>query len=290
MRSGRSSTSSVVRPFVVDRAETLPSYHRPPERDPSQLALLAHANDARVTMKSGIVEGSDGVQRERLQWSLDTGARSYALDLFPAAFGGSVSLQIDGRVVRRMPKPKPQRPWQETALEIDGQPVVVALIWHHPVMRTDVFLGARSLLDGRTIDDVRKAAPSPMSNYATWVGGLFWNKVAPRRPFLPRMLGLVALAAIVVPVALFALLPRPIGLAVGLAWAVVAFVAYLIVLLIWVRSWGVVAERAHLHLLTRPELGDAGRLVRFFAAFVGYGLAALAALGVVVAILAFVGG
>jgi hypothetical protein len=61
-------------------------------------------------------------------------------------------------------------------------------------------------------------------------------------------------------------------------------------LLIWLRSWSVVIERAHAHLMTRPDLGDVGRLVRFFAAVVGYGVGSLVVLWATIALLAAVDG
>jgi hypothetical protein len=214
-------------------------------------------------------EQSGDVVRERLQWSLSVGGRSHTLNILPAPFGGSVSIELDGRTVMRLSKPKPQRPWQEAALEINGEPVTVALIWNRPIMRTDVFVAARSLIDGRTIDQARQSAPSPLSDYEVWIGGYFGNAIPPRRPLLPPRFALVALAALIALVGLFALVPRPSGLGAG---AVVG-VALVTLAVIWFRSWFVVLDRAHVHLLSHPELGDVGRQVRFFAAFIGYALA-----------------
>ena len=184
--------------------------------------------------------------------------------------------------VMRLSKPKPQRPWQEAVLEIDGQPVIVALIWNRPIMRTDVFVAGRSLIDGRTIDEARQSAPNPLSDYEVWIGGHFQNVVPPRRPVLPPRFALVALAAALPVVGWLALDPRPSGPGAG---AVVA-IALVTLAVIWFRSWFVVMERAHVHLLDHPELGDVGRQVRFFAVVLGYPLASGA---VVTAILAVLG-
>ena len=135
---------------------------------------------------TGLVDRSEGIDRERLYWSLDIGGRSHALDLQPAAFGGSVSLELDGRVVARMPKPRPQRPWQDTTVDIDGEPVRVALTWHFPVMRTDVFVRGRSARDGRTIEAARADAPHALTNYEVWFGAMFRTPFFGSRPRPPR--------------------------------------------------------------------------------------------------------
>ena len=241
-------------------------------------------------MTINTVERAHGVDRERLHWSFEIDGDPHTLELLPAAVGGSVALELDGRRVGRMPKPKSQRPWRETALEIDGRSLVVALAWHQPVMHTDVFLEARSLRDGRSIEEVQLDAPPQLSTYETWIGGWFESTDAPSKPLLPRRLGLLALGAIVVPVVSFLVLPHPMPPAMELTWATIALIAYGILMLIWLRSWVVVARRVHARLLTRPELGDAGRALRFFGAFVGYGLASLVALWALAVILAVASG
>jgi len=218
------------------------------------------------------LEPNDGVARERLRWSFSIGAGTHRLDILPAAIGGSVALEIDGRFVGRLSKPKPQRPWQEVSLDLAHQPVVVALTWHRPIMWTNVFVAGRSLLDGRTIEEARQTAPAPLSDYEVWIGGLFSNEVPPYRPLLPARFALAALAAIDAVVVLFVVVPRPSGLGAAL----VVGVAYWTLAAIWFRSWFVVMDRAHVHLLSHPELGDLGRQLRFFAAFVSYALASAA--------------
>lgn len=150
---------------------------------------------------------------------------------------------------------------------IEGEPIVVGLIWNRPIMRTDVFVGGRSLLDGRTLEEARQSAPNPLSDYEVSIGGYFRNEIPAYRPLLSPRLALLALAAVIVLVVLFALHARGpgAGLVVGVALATLA--------VIWFRSWFVVMERAHVYLLAHPELGDLGRQVRFFTAFLGYALA-----------------
>jgi hypothetical protein len=167
-----------------------------------------------------------------------------------------------------MPKPTPQRPWQEAILEVGGRAVVVALIWNRPVMRTDLFLDGASQLDARMIEEARLAAPAPMSDYEVWVEGLYGHQGPPQRSLVSPRMRVVALVAIVVLVPVFALDPRPSGVVAGS----VAAIALVSLFVIWFRSWFVVGDRIHAYLLARPGFGDAGRKIRFFAAFGGYAL------------------
>lgn len=112
-----------------------------------------------------------GTSAERLRWTVEAGGGSHGLDLIPAVVVRSVAVEVDGRKIGRIPKPTPQRPWREATFSIDGEPVRVALTWHFPVMRTEVFVNGRSLRDGRAIDAARADAPEPATNYDVWVGG-----------------------------------------------------------------------------------------------------------------------
>ena len=51
-----------------------------------------------------------GANQERLHWNIDLRGRSRGVDLFPAVFGKSVTVKIDGRRVGGLAKPTPQRP------------------------------------------------------------------------------------------------------------------------------------------------------------------------------------
>jgi len=222
------------------------------------------------------ITANDGtsVARERLAWPLETSGHPHIVDLLPAVGLGSVSVALDGQVIARLVLPTPQHPWQEVSITIEGQTFVVGLTWHVPVMRTDLFARGRSLLDDRPIEEVRGAAPPPLSNYEVWIGGLSRPFAVPRRSFLPGWMALVCIVSIVALLLIFSWQPRPSGLLAGLA----AGVALLSLYLIWFRSWVVVLDRTHAYLLARPHLGDARRLAGFFGALVGYPLVAIALL------------
>ena len=209
---------------------------------------------------------SKAVARERLHWSIPTGGRGHELDLVPAVIGRSVRVVLDGQTVARLSKPSQQHPWRETEVSIDGETLVVALTWHFPVMRTDVFARGRSLIDGRTVDDARRAAPAPRSDYEVWLGGLYRAGVPAKRPLLTPLMALVGLASVAALALLVLWRPRPGGPVAGL----VAAVALIGLALIWFRSWSVVTDRAHAWLSVRPKLGDPARLLGFFGAFIGY--------------------
>jgi hypothetical protein len=210
-----------------------------------------------------------GVAAERVHWPVEVGGRSYRLDLIPGVLGRrSVVFKIDGRTINRMAAPTPQVPWREAHTTIAGAPVVIGLTWHFPVMHTDVFIGGRSLRDGRTLDSVRGDAPDAMSNYEVWLGGLFRVPFFSSRPRPPRFAPMaVAIAAVVWIVALFAS-PFPPEWR-GIVAAVLAATGVTLVLsFVW--SWLAVAERLYRALLARPQLGNAARVVAFFAGFLAY--------------------
>jgi hypothetical protein len=112
-----------------------------------------------------------GVAAERLLWQVELGGKVRGIDLIPAAIGKSVSVLIDGRAMGHMPKPTPQQPWREAAFQIDGEVVLVGLTWRVRVMRTDVFVGGRSVRDGRPIEMVHADAPAALSSRVAPAGG-----------------------------------------------------------------------------------------------------------------------
>ena len=215
---------------------------------------------------------SKAVPRERLHWSIPTGGRGHELDLVPGVIGRSVRVVLDGQTVARLSKPSQQHPWRVTDVTIDGETLVVALTWHFPVMHTDVFAGGRSLLDGRTVDDARQAAPAPRSDYEVWLGGLFRGGVPATRPLVTPLMALVGLGSVVALASLVVWRPRPAGPVAGL----VAAVALVSLGLIWFRSWAVIRDRAHASLISRPELGDPARVLALFGALIGYAVVSVA--------------
>jgi hypothetical protein len=215
-------------------------------------------------------EWRTGVSAERLRWSVDLGGRSHALDLLPAAFGRSVGVEVDGRPVGRIPKPTPQQPWREAALPIEGERVLVGLTWHFPVMRADVFVHGRSLLNGRPLEVSRADAPAAPTNYEVWIGGLFRMPFVGLRPHPPRSWPLVILACAAVWIT--GLVASPLPPAFRVIAAVALFATGVVLVLGWVWSLFAISRRAHLALLARPQLGDARRLLAWWAAFVGHAI------------------
>jgi len=217
------------------------------------------------------------VTRERLHWSFELDGTAHVLELYPSVGRRTVALELDGQPAGTVAKPTRRRPWEIATLGAGGRAVVVALTWNLPVMRTDVFVDGLSLRDGGRIEDARAAAPPPLGAYEDAIGGLFGYEVPARRPFLRRWMSIAAVASVVVLVVFVRIEPPPTGVVAG-AVGVVPFVT-LCVLLFW--TWLVVVERTHLTLLARPQLGETGRLILFWAAIIGYGL------GVVVGPIAF---
>lgn len=209
------------------------------------------------------------VASERLRWQVEVGGKVRGIDLAPAAIGKSVSVLIDGRVLGRMPKPTPQRPWREAAFEIDNEAVLVGLTWHFPVMRTDVFVGGRSVRDGRPIESVRAVAPAALSNYETWFGALFRTPLFGSRPRPPRAWPVIVMACVLVWVVAFALSPFPPALRLIGAGALLVSGLGLILTIVW--SMLAFGQRVHRELLARPSLGE-WRAALWFLAFVGYAL------------------
>ena len=230
------------------------------------------------------IEQRTGVAAERVHWSVDVGGRTYRLDLIPGVLGRrSVVFKIDGRTINRMHAPTPQGPWREAHTTIAGEPVVIGLTWHVPVMHTDVFVGGRSLRDGRTLESVRGDAPKALTNYEVWIGDLFLVPFFGSRPRPPRFAPvLLAVAAAVWVIALVAS-PLAPQLRVPMGAALVVTAIVLVLSFLW--SWVVVAEGIHRALLARPQLGDAGRVLIFFAGYVAYVIVAMVVVGVLLVLL-----
>jgi hypothetical protein len=205
------------------------------------------------------------VELERLHWVVEVDGRSHLIDLIPGVLG-TVAIEVDGRRIGHVPQPAPQRPWREASIEIDGEPVIVAVSFRRPVLHTDVFVGGRSVRDRRALDLARDAAPRALTNYETWVGGAFICGVLWRRPILSRWLAAVGVVSLLTLGVMLIWMSRPSGV---LAAAVVA-VAMVGLFFAWFVSWTALTTRVHLALLERPELGEARRLAWFTAALLGY--------------------
>jgi hypothetical protein len=220
-----------------------------------------------------------GTSAERLRWSIDVGGATHGLDLIPAAAIRSVAVEADGRTIGRIPKPTPQRPLREAVFSIDGQPVLVALTWHFPVMLTDVFVRGRSVRDGRSIDAARAAAPPPLTNYEVWFGALFHAPLFGSRPRPPRCWPALVVGCVAVWLVILAASPLAPALRLPAGVALLVTGVLLILALVW--SMLAFGQRVHRVLLARPALGDS-RVALWFAAFLGYTLIALVVAGALI--------
>lgn len=219
---------------------------------------------------------------ERLLWHVELGGSVRLINLMPPVIGNMVAVELEDRTLGLIAKPTPQIPWCDAVFQVDGQDVLVALIWHVPVMRTDVFVGGRSARDGRPVDDVRRDAPAALTNYEVWLGGLFATPIFGSRPHPPRGWPVALAACGLIWIVAFAVSPLPpefraAGGALLAVSGVVLCVAY-----IW--SMLAVGERVHRALLARPSLGDR-RVFVWFAAFFGYALSVLIVLALAVVVL-----
>jgi hypothetical protein len=204
-------------------------------------------------------------ERERLHWTIEAGGGEHILDLIPGVLG-SVAVEVDGRTVAHVAKPTPQDPWHETRIEIDSEPVDVALIWNRPVLHTDVFVGGRSVRDRRTLEQARAAAPRPATNYETWIGGLYRYRRPMWRPILSPWMAIIAVVSALALGVVLIWMARPSGLIA----AAVVVVAMVVGFWVWFTTWTALTTRVHLALLKRPELGETRRLAWFTAALLGY--------------------
>jgi hypothetical protein len=183
--------------------------------------------------------------------------------------GNTVTVAIDGRPLGRMPKPTPQQPWREATYRIEDGEVLVGLTYHFPIMRTDVFVGGRSLRDDRSVEAVRADVPPALSNYETWFGAMYRAPFFGSRPRPPRAWPAVVTACLLVWAAMLALSPLPPALRVVGAGALLVSGIVLMLALVW--SMLEIGQRVHRELLARPSLGD-WRVALWFLAFVGYAL------------------
>lgn len=113
--------------------------------------------------------------------------------------------------------------------------------------------------------------------YDMWIGGYFRHEVPPKRPFVTPRLAVIAAVSIATWALLLAREPLPPAFRLPAGGALV--VTYFGGLLVWIRTWSVVIERAHVWLLARADLGDVRRVVLFFSVFVGYGIVSLIVAG-----------
>jgi hypothetical protein len=217
-----------------------------------------------------------GTSAERLRWTIEAGGATHGLDLIPAAAIRSVDVQADGRTIGRIPKPTSQRPLREAVFAIDGEPVLVVLTWHVPVMLTDVFVRGRSVRDGRTIDAARADAPPPLTNYEVWFGAMFRTPFFGSRPRPPRGWPALVLGCVAVWVVTLAASPLTPALRLPAGAALLVTGMLLILALAW--SMLAFGQRVHEALLAHPALGD-WRVALWFAAFVGYALLILVVAG-----------
>ena len=113
--------------------------------------------------------------------------------------------------------------------------------------------------------------------YDQWIGGYFRHEVPTRRPFLTPWRAFIAAASIATWVVVLMLEPLPTAfrLPAGVALSVTATAG----LLLWIRTWSVAIERAHVRLLARADLGEFRRVALFVGVFVGYGIGSLAVAG-----------
>jgi len=121
-----------------------------------------------------------GTQRERLRWSFELGGASHELDLLVDLAPSTVTVVVDGRVLTKVDKPTPERPWIEQTLDVAGETAVLA-VTSGEAIQSDLFVRGVSLIDGRSLDDARAAAPTPVRGYARWFGDFGAWKRRPSR-------------------------------------------------------------------------------------------------------------
>jgi hypothetical protein len=176
---------------------------------------------------------------------------------------GSVSVAVDGRVALRLPKPRFQDPWREARVAIGSHTVVVALI-HAFVLQTDVFVDGQSLIDGRSIDEARAAAPASLRGYNLWfrdhlfVGWPSWEELGWQIAF--GLVGTVVLALV------FVVEGGPPDRALAVALVVVSLMSLLVMSLVF---WDRAVRWINTRLLAHTNWGDARRTLALMAAFLG---------------------
>ena len=101
-------------------------------------------------------------------FDLETPAGRRRVELRPDGFRGrEIRLVIDGRRRAVLPYPKPESPYHELDFELDGLQLV-AVVWLPQVGRAtgeplgfDLLNADRSVVDGRSLEEVRQDAPRP---------------------------------------------------------------------------------------------------------------------------------
>ena len=113
--------------------------------------------------------------------------------------------------------------------------------------------------------------------YEQWIGGFFQHEAPTYRPFLTPWRAVIAAASIATWVLVLVLEPLPTAfrLPAGVALIVTSIAG----LVLWIRTWSIAIERAHVRLLARADLGEFRRVAIFFGVFVGYGIGSLVVAG-----------
>lgn len=202
----------------------------------------------------------------RLLWTVVVDGTTHRLTLVPSLVGSGVSVEIDGRRVTGLRTPNRKDPWREATVRVGRSALTVALIHDWLGMRTDVFLDGRSLIDGRSPQDVRAEGPAPVGAYERWFGSAVtarWRPTAFEVAYLAGVCGLFVGAPVVV-----------LGITRGRAWPVAvataaAAVTLLVAIFLALMIWSAALGRLNAWLLARPELGDGRRAAIFLAATVG---------------------
>jgi hypothetical protein len=82
-----------------------------------------------------------------------------------------VRVLVDGKSVATLPFPTPASPYQEVPVQLDGHDLIAAAwlpteSWAEGMpLRYDVVANGRSLVDGATLEQVRRGAPEPGAPY-----------------------------------------------------------------------------------------------------------------------------
>ena len=218
------------------------------------------------------------VARERLHWTFEIDGDRHTIDLLPTLLTGSVNVDLDGRRVTRLSKPRPQDPWRERALVVGGRAVLVAVIWA-AVMQTDVFIDGRSVLDGRSIDERRRDAPEAVHGYELWFGRFVGGGVLPTTLEVAYLAAIAGVFGLITVAALWVRGVEPPRVALG----GILYAAALFLILMGVQLWFGLTGEVNRRLLARPDLGDARRVALISIAFIGLPVALLLAVGIVVA-------
>ena len=198
----------------------------------------------------------------RIHWEIPGAGGDHVLDVLPAVVGSRVHVRLDGVVALDLRKPTPQSPWQYGELQVDDEIVGLALIWNVAGMHTDLFRNGSSNVDGRSIDEARASAPTPMTGYQLWFHGSITG-VSSSRVMPPGLR--VAVGCAIAGILAAGLLRFP-----NLVEATVLEVSFVIMMVAYLWGWAVVTARANRHLLGHPEFGDVRRVVAIGAVFLGF--------------------